>query len=279
MNLSTAIELYLLDCNVRRLRQRSIKLYEIVLTQFKKNTQLDRVEDITPTIIKHYSIYLQKYSVSYQRSTLTVIKAFVTYLGKDEIADIKIKIKLPAKENKIKQALTTTEIKQILCECRTKRDELLILFLLDTGIRASELIGIDIKDVDLVQGLVKIRQGKTGERFVSIGVKVRKLLIIYLSKIPDKNRPLFVSSYKQRFSRSGITGFFKRLAKRTNIAHCHAHTFRRTFAINCLRNGMNIHILARLMGHSDIQMLKWYLDIDTTDLKHQHSVASPVDNL
>ena len=70
-----------------------------------------------------------------------------------------------------------------------------------------------------------------------------------------------------------------RLSERSGIENCTAHAFRRTFAITCLRNGMNVHILARCMGHSDIQILRQYLDIVEADLHSAHAKVSPADNL
>jgi site-specific recombinase XerD len=63
------------------------------------------------------------------------------------------------------------------------------------------------------------------------------------------------------------------------VAGCQAHNLRRTFAIECLRNGMNVFILAKLMGHSDISVLRPYLALVEHDLQAAHAKASPVDKL
>ncbi len=71
----------------------------------------------------------------------------------------------------------------------------------------------------------------------------------------------------------------ERLRKRSGVATCTAHTFRRTFALNCLRNGMNIYVLARLMGHADITILRQYLPLIEDDLQDAHARFGAVDNL
>ena len=63
------------------------------------------------------------------------------------------------------------------------------------------------------------------------------------------------------------------------MPHCHPHTFRRTFALESLRGGMDIYTLARLMGHEDITVLKPYLALAERDLQAAHKAASPVDRL
>ncbi len=70
-----------------------------------------------------------------------------------------------------------------------------------------------------------------------------------------------------------------RLQQRSGVATCTCHTFRRTFAINCLRNGMNIYVLARLMGHADITVLRQYLPLIEDDLQEAHARFGAVDNL
>lgn len=110
---------------------------------------------------------------------------------------------------------------------------------------------------------------------------MRKALIRYLAERehPPAHQPLFTSQRQQRLSQSGLVQVFDRIRERTGIAHCSAHTFRRTFAITCLRNGMNIHVLAKIMGHADIQMLRKYLDLTEEDTKRSHDEYGPVDRM
>ena len=71
----------------------------------------------------------------------------------------------------------------------------------------------------------------------------------------------------------------ERLRRRSGVAACKCHTFRRTFAITCLRNGMNIYVLARLMGHVDITVLRHYLALVQEDLQEAHVRFGAVDHL
>ena len=69
------------------------------------------------------------------------------------------------------------------------------------------------------------------------------------------------------------------LATRADVADCHPHTFRRTFALSCLRAGMNVYALQRLMGHADLSILRKYLALVETDLQTAHREHGAVDNL
>ena len=78
---------------------------------------------------------------------------------------------------------------------------------------------------------------------------------------------------------SGAEQLMERLRIRSGVEECKCHSFRRTFAITCLRNGMNICILAKLMGHADITVLREYLAIVENDLEEAHIKYGAVDSL
>lgn len=78
---------------------------------------------------------------------------------------------------------------------------------------------------------------------------------------------------------SGLMQLVRELGQRAGVSPCTCHTFRRTFALTCLRNGMNVYVLAKLMGHSDIAVLRQYLALVEDDLKAAHQKYGPADNL
>jgi integrase/recombinase XerD len=94
------------------------------------------------------------------------------------------------------------------------------------------------------------------------------------------HEPVFVSErHTGRLRVDSIVQLMERLQERSGVAHCTCHTFRRTFALSCLRNGMNIYVLARLMGHADINILRQYLPLLEGDLQEAHARFGAVDNL
>lgn len=159
------------------------------------------------------------------------------------------------------------------------RDKAMILLLLDTGIRLGELLRLQIKDVNLENEEIIIHPFSTGKkskpRIIPIGALVKKALWIYLYKSDtqyrDGNQLLF------DLRASSISSLFSKLSERTGIKNIHAHRFRHTFAIQFLRNGGNIFALKKLLGHSTLKMVNYYLAIADTDLHDSHRLASPVD--
>lgn len=167
------------------------------------------------------------------------------------------------------------------------RDRAIVLLLLDTGIRASELCGLNVGDVDLETGQVRIvqRYGAPGpkggaERYVILGKSVRRALWLYLAQRSDveiAGAPLLATLAGKRFNRDTLRQLVHRMGERAGVADCHPHRFRHTFAINYLRNGGDIFTLQATLGHKSLKMVKRYLALAQVDMEEAHRRASPVD--
>ncbi len=280
LSLDTANNAYLLDCTIRNLKPSSILDYKKklkVFFDFCTSNQISDVSELTPPFIKQFQQSLTQSNKSdrYIFNICVVVNTFLKFCVDEQIVETPLKVKLPRVQSKVKQAFTKEEVSTILKACNSKRDYLICILLLDTGLRSNELVSVDIRDIDLNQGLIKVRNGKYGERFVSIGAKVRKSLLLYIGE--RKRGILLKSNRGQGLTLSGLIQLMKRLKKKTGIPHLHCHTFRRTFAINSVRQSVNIHVLAKIMGHKDVETLKQYLDITLDDIKTLS--YSLVDNL
>ena len=94
------------------------------------------------------------------------------------------------------------------------------------------------------------------------------------------HEPAFASErHGTRLRVDGVVQLMEGLQERSGVAKCTYHTFRRNFALSCLRNGMNIYVLARLMGHADITILRQYLPLIEDDLQEARARFGAVDNL
>lgn len=289
--LKDTVELFYLDVKARHLTTSTQRFYRERLSLFLTwcdNNNVVSLQDLTHIHIRQYIVSLRERGVSsaYQHNTARAIKAFLNYCVRDELiaATPFAKVPMPKLQRKILPALTPNEIRRILDKCHNERDETIILFLLDSGVRASELIALRVGDVDLSTGCVNVRQGEgQKDRVTYVGVRVRKQVKRYLvveRGNPDAAAPLFSSERgSDTLTYFGLAQMLKRLRKATGIAICSAHTFRRTFAINCLRNGMDIFVLAKLMGHADLTVLRQYLALVQDDLQKAQQRSGVVDNL
>lgn len=175
---------------------------------------------------------------------------------------------------------TKEQIEALLLVARDERDKAIILFLVDTGVRVSELCGVKVKDVDMAARRVYVLGKGNKTRAVYFGIRTARTLWPIVHKLEPED-PLFVSMFGGHLARTAPFQVLKKLgikAKITNV-RCSPHTLRHTFAIMFLRNGGNIFALKEMLGHADLKMCMKYLAISEADTAEQHKKFSPVDNM
>lgn len=161
------------------------------------------------------------------------------------------------------------------------RNRAIILTLLDTGLRASELCSLRLANADLKnQRLTRVMGKGSRERTALLSAKTAKSIWRYLTTRPEA-RPkyaLFPGDDDQPFQRQSLARLIKRIGDRAGVPNAHPHRFRHTFAINFLKNGGNIFVLQELLGHSSLEMVKHYLHLANLNTEEVHRHASPVAN-
>lgn len=167
-----------------------------------------------------------------------------------------------------------------------RRDEAIVLMLFDTGLRASELIGLRVRDVDLTSRACIVTGKGNKIRTAYFGGPAAKSLYLYLQQQPrEADEPLFTADRGTRageaLTRSGLLQLIERLGKGANIelTRCSPHTFRHTFAVEFLRNGGNVFSLKQLLGHTNLQMTNRYIALADGDIENQHRQFAPSDRL
>ncbi len=182
----------------------------------------------------------------------------------------------------------TTDRKQFTMQRHTvHRDRAILLTLLDTGLRASELCALMVGDVDQKTGKVNVKHGQRGGakggkgRFVYLGKAARRALWRYLASREDgedPETPLFLGKFNRPFNKNALRQLMVRLGRKARVAKCHPHRLRHTFAITYLRSGGDVFTLQALLGHSTLEMAQHYARIAQIDIEQAHRRASPADN-
>lgn len=195
-----------------------------------------------------------------------------------------VRVKMPRIEKKVIEAFTDDEIRRLLSatsgpDSISVRNRALVTGLLDSGLRAAEFVGMKVGDIDLANGLFMVSGKGRKQRHVRMGANARKCVIRYLQLRKGKvGEPLWLG-VRGPITTSGLFQILNDLGTRCNVQKCNPHKFRRTFALNCLRNGMDPFSLQILMGHSDLQILRQYLAQTRADVHSAHEACSPIDRL
>lgn len=160
------------------------------------------------------------------------------------------------------------------------RDRAILILLVDTGLRASELCNLKIGDYNPDSGAIDVTGKGDKERTVIAGVNARKALWRYLAGRPGAmvDDPLFASRSGLHLQKDNLRHLVQRVAERTGVKGATLHRFRHTFAINFLRNGGNVIELKRLLGHEQMETVTIYVDLAQADLAEAQRRASPADN-
>jgi integrase/recombinase XerD len=290
--LLTWIEAFLFDRKAQNLSKGTLYFYQKKLELFTSycETQLiNHITEITPQFLREYLLYLESkgHNPGGIHACYRALKTFL-YWWQDEIEPENWKnpirkVKAPKVPKIQLQPVKIATIQAMLDTCDNsftgRRDKALILCLLDTGVRAAELCAMNIEDLDRVYGSIVIPKGKGRKpRTVFLGKKSRRALRAFLRTRKDNMPALWITTSKARLTYGGLREIIRRRAKRVNVPIPGLHDFRRAFALQCLRNGVDIYSLQKLMGHADLQVLQRYLAQTTEDIQAAHKNGSPVDN-
>ena len=291
--LALSAESFLTDRKAGGLTASTVEFYAIRLRQFAAYCDaqaVTQVQEITPDYLRRYLLLLaETHNPGGVHAAFRTLRAFFRWLDFEEVMPPEwknpmSKVKAPKVPQELLEPVSLTDAAKLIESCKqgdnAERDKAIFLFLLDTGARASELRNVNLEDVDLGAGAVIIRQGKGRKpRTVFIGRKTRRALRAYLRTRRDNAPALFVTIFGDRLTYTGLREILRRRAKDAGLTKKPTlHSFRRAFALNMLRNGADIFTLQRLMGHSDLTVLRRYLNQTDQDTQAVHSRASPVDN-
>lgn len=182
--------------------------------------------------------------------------------------------------------LTYDQVVAMLDKCRGNRKDrrrarALVVFMLDTGLRVSEVCDLVMSDVDLRTGVVQVRRGKGGKpRVVIMGRTARLAILEYLDVRKDAEQghaPLFASTRGGKLKRNSVNSIIGNIGRAAGV-EVHPHLLRHTFAVRYLINGGDLATLQDFMGHESLASTQIYTAVSKRDKTEQHQRVSPADN-
>jgi len=320
LSVSKALVGYLNTKAAEGLSPRTLQNYEHRLNQWIDYVGDADVGKVSPQMIRRYLVWLrteykprrfngddQPLSAKSIRNVYVTLSSFFTWAAAEfDIESPMDGVSAPKYKPAPVIPFTRDEIEAMLDACEltrradtsdrrrfrwrratARRDRAIILMLLDTGLRASELCSLKVGDMDLKTGRVEIKHGPRGGakggkgRTVFLGKAARRFVWRYLAEREDGEDPeafVFSNRLDRPMNPDSLRQLLKYVAEKAGVKNCYPHRFRHTFAITYLRSGGDVFTLQALLGHSTLEMVRHYSRLADVDLANAHRLASPADN-
>ncbi|MBI9050025.1 MAG: tyrosine-type recombinase/integrase [Anaerolineaceae bacterium] len=321
LSISKSIDGFLKFKTAEGLSQRTISSYEYMLNHWVNTFGDQNVSEVQASDLTNYLAWLRteykpvRFNGSNEPlSAKSIRNVWVTFRSFFGWLQVEFNYPNPAKEIKAPkfqkhpvETFTKEEVEKILKACvysresqtevrkkfsmrrpSANRDQAIVLTLLDSGLRATELCSLTVNDIDLKTGKVSVRHGVGGGakggkgRTVYLGRVARKAVWRYLAHREDgddPSAPLFISQAYRPFNKDSLRVLINRLGSRAEVKKTYPHKFRHTFAITYLRSGGDVFTLQSLLGHGSLDMVRHYAQIAEVDVEQAHRKASPADNM
>ncbi len=279
--------------DIRHKSLNTVESYKRDVTQYVSYLDGTGVTDIsstTKTTVLSYLLYLQKEgrASSTVSRTLASLRSYYLFMMQNGVvkSNPTSNLEAPHVEKKIPKILSGEEVELLLeqpknCDNKGIRDKAMLELLYATGIRVSELINLDVSDVNVPMSFVRCKGGKK-ERIIPMGHQAKDALGNYINNVrkymvKDENETaLFVNCSGARLSRQG---FWKLIKYYQHIAGIETditpHTLRHSFAAHLLENGADLHSIQEMMGHADISSTQVYSRMMNSKIKDVYAKAHP----
>ena len=273
--LAGLVDLYLIRCEIEAKSTATVAAYRWTLGRFMRSVRSNRFP-LEARMINREHIYqylgeFSNYSADTKHRYFREVRCFfnwlveLEYIEQSPFQGMK-NVRLP---QKIIQPFSQADIQALLAACPETeigtRDRAIVLTLLDTGLRCSELVNVDFEDVDMIARRIRVLFGKGNkQRVVSFANTCHRELERYLARRGIEPGPLFVASnghgrlLNSRLGSNGLKQLLSRLGKRAEVAKTHAHRFRHTFATWAIHQDARELDVQYLLGHSTSEMVRRY---------------------
>lgn len=275
----------------KRASNNTLQSYKRDLIQFENylNENDIKYNKVKEQDVKNYIKYLEENGkkASTVSRTIASIRAFYQYEMKNKkIQDPTENIQSPKIEKRTPCVLTSQEVELLLeqptnIDLKGIRDKAMLEFAYASGMRVSEIIGLNIKDVVFEEGIVICNNGSK-KRMIPLGKMCLSALKEYVDKArdilvkSDKETALFVNLNGKRLTRQGFWKIIKYYQEQANITKdITPHTLRHSFATHLLQNGADLKSIQMMLGHSDISSTQVYMQFQNGGLNDIYKKAHP----
>ena len=278
--------------NDKKLSDNTLQSYRRDVLQYQKYVEENKINyaKVKQEDIKAYLQHLQ--DINKKASTISRNLASIRLFYQYELRNNKVKadptegIQSPKIEKRVPSILTSQEVSLLLeqpknIDLKGIRDKAMLEFAYATGMRVTEIISLNIDDVNLVSGYVTCKNG-TKQRNIPLGTMSLKALKEYVEESrpimikSEKEKALFVNINGRRLTRQGFWKIIKYYKEQAHITKdITPHILRHSFATHLLQNGADLKAIQTMLGHSDISSTQVYMQFQDESLKNVYRNAHP----
>jgi len=196
-------------------------------------------------------------------------------------------IRTPRQKKRLPKAIDVEQVEKLLSAPNDKtllgaRDRAILETLYSTGIRVSELVGIDFGDIDETGQAIIIRGKGRKERIVPLGTHAMSAITHYLGVLQtnqiscESNDPLFINKHNTRLSTRSVRRKVSKYLEQTGLdSSISPHTLRHSFATHLLDNGADLRSVQELLGHQSLSTTQVYTHLTTKRIRESYDQAHP----
>lgn len=277
----------------RRCSPRTLSLYETALRQFRgwrspfKGWDQFTADDFRAFL---FDLMKQERARSTIRLQFAALRSFFKWLTRrrgwkhNPLMDVQ----LPKMEKKLPVVFTVAQIDELLSlPLKTpkdkqapvwgpERDAAILELFYSTGVRLSELVGINVEDIDVISEVVRVFGKGRKERLCPLGAPALAAIQRYRQKAGVHQGPLFISKVRRRMTVVAVGDVVKKYWRQSGLAvHMTPHKFRHSFATHLLNNGADLRSVQALLGHASLSTTQIYTHVSTQRMKEVYDSAHP----
>ncbi len=269
----------------------TVKNYQVDLREFLESLGKKKAEEVTHLDIRSFLAFLKErsYSKSSISRKLACIRSFFKYLSRENVlkANPAASISTPKRDKRLPKFLDLQEVTHLL-EAPSKntweerRDKAILETLYSSGLRVSELVGLNHEDVDFFSGLVRVRGKGKKERIVPLGAVALRVIQSYLEVKPPRDgetsskKPLYINRSGGRLTDRSIRRMVLKYSRRIALGkEVSPHTLRHSFATHMLDRGADLRSVQELLGHENLSTTQIYTHVTSKRLKEAYDAAHP----
>ncbi len=277
----------------RRSSIRTVENYRHALDELRRRHEgFEKWEALTAEDFRRYLFEQMKRNLG--RATIRLhfaaLRSFFRWLTRRQGWKVNplMEVQLPKQEKKLPVVLTLTQVVDMLAlplqiehekqapVWAPERDAAILELFYSTGMRLSELAGLNVEDVDSYSDIVRVFGKGSKERLLPVGTPAMEAIQRYRQKAAVHSGPLFLSKRRTRITNQAIADVVDKYWKKSGMPiHVTPHKLRHSFATHLLNNGADLRSVQELLGHASLSTTQIYTHVSTQRMKEVYDAAHP----